>query len=226
MTKDYGQYCGLSHALDLIGGRWTLLIVRDLLTGPKRFTDLEHGLPGIPTNVLSARLKEMEDAGLVERTLLARPLSGFAYQLTAYGRDLEDPLMRLGLWGARSLPGPGPHDYFSYSSLAMGLRAMFNADAASGITLRFRIESGEQELRGAIERGDLTIPDVDTGEPDLTISAEPAVVADLIRGTRTIDHALASNELPFAGSEHDLRRFFSIFDMSRQSTPAASASSG
>jgi DNA-binding HxlR family transcriptional regulator len=63
MTKDYGQYCGLSHALDLIGGRWTLMIVRELLTGPKRFTELEHGLPGIPTNVLSARLRELEEHG-------------------------------------------------------------------------------------------------------------------------------------------------------------------
>ena len=73
MTKEYGQFCGLSHALDLIGSRWTLMIVRELLVGPRRFTELEHGLPGIPTNVLSTRLRDLEEHGLVERRLLPRP---------------------------------------------------------------------------------------------------------------------------------------------------------
>ena len=88
MTRGYGQYCGLAKALELIGGRWALLIVRELLTGPKRYTELQHGLPGIPTNILSSRLRELEEAGLVERSLLAHS-SSVVYGLTAYGLDLK-----------------------------------------------------------------------------------------------------------------------------------------
>lgn len=211
MTKEYGQYCGLSHALDLIGGRWTLLIVRELLTGPKRFTDLEQGLPGIPTNVLSARLRELDDTGIIERQLQPRPLSGVVYALTPYGRDLEEPLMRLGLWGARSLPAPEPEDYFSFSSLTMGLRALFQPDVAAGVNLSFAIEVGDQVLRGSIADGVLTFPDDAASEPDLRISAEPAVVADLLRGVKSVDAALDAGELPFTGSEEVLRHFLALF---------------
>ncbi|MGD9714545.1 MAG: winged helix-turn-helix transcriptional regulator [Thermomicrobiales bacterium] len=224
MKKDYGQYCGLSHALDLIGGRWTLLIVRELLTGPKRFTDLEQGLPGIPTNMLSTRLRELEDTGLIERKLLPRPLSGVVYALTDYGRELEDPLMRLGLWGARSLPEPSPDDFFSYSSLAMGLRAMFRPEAVTGVNLSFAIEGGTQVLHGTIEAGDLVILQDDAPDADLVISAEPAVVADILRGVRTVDDALAAGDLPFEGSNDDLRHFFAAFTLAERAIPQHQAS--
>jgi DNA-binding HxlR family transcriptional regulator len=220
MTREYGQYCGLSHALDLIGGRWTLLIVRELLTGPKRFTDLEQGLPGIPTNVLSTRMRELEEKGLVERQLLPRPASGVAYALTDYGRDLEDPLMRLGLWGARSLPRPEPDDFFSFSSLAMGLRAMFQADAAAGQNFIFEFHDDGRVLRGAIEGGALSIPGDVPGDPDLVITAEPCVVADIFRGMRTVDEAIAAGDLPFEGAARDVHRFFQIFTMAE---PAGAA---
>src|ERR1700736_6026184 len=102
----YGQYCGFSRALEVVGERWALLIVRDLLVGPKRFTDLQRGLPGIPSNVLTTRLKEFEESGIVLRRVLPRPGRGVAYELTEYGAELEEIVVRLGQWGARAMGDP------------------------------------------------------------------------------------------------------------------------
>src|SRR5919199_1965193 len=104
-SRTYDQFCGVAHALDLVGERWALLVVRDLILGPKRFTDLRRGLPRIGTNVLAARLKELEQAGVVQRRVLPPPAASTVYELTDYGRELEGPLLALGRWGARSL-GP------------------------------------------------------------------------------------------------------------------------
>src|ERR671933_2910831 len=100
-ARSYEQFCGIARALDL-------LVVRDLLLGPKRFTDLRHGLPGIGSNVLAARLKELERAGVVQRRTLPPPAPATVYELTDYGRELEEPLLALGRWGARSLGPPEP----------------------------------------------------------------------------------------------------------------------
>src|SRR4030088_766323 len=102
-TRPYGQYCGFARALEVVGERWALLIVRDLLIGPKRFTDLLRGLPGIPSNVLTARLKELEDAGVVRRRVLARPARAVVYELTEYGLELDAAVVELGRWGAKNL---------------------------------------------------------------------------------------------------------------------------
>src|SRR5215831_10460434 len=102
--RTYGKYCGIAHALELVGERWALVLVSDLIRGPKRFSELQRGQPRIPSNVLSARLKELEDTGVVRRRVLPRPASGIGYELTDYGRELEDVVLRLGLWGAKSMP--------------------------------------------------------------------------------------------------------------------------
>src|SRR5260370_10158253 len=97
----YGQYCGFARALEVVGERWALLIVRDLLVGPKRFTDLHRGLAGIPTNILTARLGELEDAGVIRRRALPRPERAIVYELNEYGAELEHVVGPLGLWGAK-----------------------------------------------------------------------------------------------------------------------------
>ncbi|HEX5997595.1 MAG TPA: helix-turn-helix domain-containing protein [Jiangellales bacterium] len=117
MARTFGQYCGLAKALELVGERWALLIIRDLLVGPRRFTDLRNGLPRIPTNVLSTRLKELEETGLIQRRLLPRPHSSFVYELTSYGRDIEPALHQLSRWGARSLGEPEADDIVTADSL-------------------------------------------------------------------------------------------------------------
>src|SRR5471032_1722354 len=113
-TRSYAQLCGIATALDVIGDRWTLLVVRDLMLGPLRFGDLAEGLPGIGTNTLAARLKHLEASGVVRRRLLPLPDRGTAYELTAYGRELEPILLALGRWGAKSM-GRLPADVASRS---------------------------------------------------------------------------------------------------------------
>src|SRR6202008_1285628 len=106
--RAYGQFCGLVKALERVGERWALLIVRDLLVGPRRYTDLRQGLPKIPTNILSTRLKELEEAGIVRRRVLPRPSGAVVYELTEYGAALEEPVIALSRWGARAMTEPGP----------------------------------------------------------------------------------------------------------------------
>src|SRR5690554_2457131 len=127
-ARNYGQYCGVTTALELVGERWALLIVRDLFVGPRRYTDLKQGLPRIPTNILSTRLKELQDAGVVRRLPMAH---GLAYDLTDYGRALEDVVLALGRWGFQAMGEPADGDVVTSDSLTMALRTAFRADAAS-----------------------------------------------------------------------------------------------
>src|SRR5256714_8151463 len=108
--KRYEQYCPVAHALDMVGDRWELLIVRELMHGPKRYTDLADGLPGIGTNILAARLRDLESSGIVAKKTLPRPAASRVYELTDYGRELKPIMRELALWGARSLGPPTPQD--------------------------------------------------------------------------------------------------------------------
>jgi DNA-binding HxlR family transcriptional regulator len=213
MTKEYGQFCGLSHALDLIGSRWTLMIVRELLVGPRRFTELEHGLPGIPTNVLSTRLRDLEEHGLVERRLLPRPANSVVYELTDYGRELEDPLLRLGHWGAKSLPTPKSTDFVGSSSITLGLRAMFHPEAAQGMHLTFEVPVRDFVVQGRIDDGVLTVPDGCGGHPQLSIQGDPATMMELFHGRESVATAHATQRIAIDGSLDDAERFFQVFHL-------------
>ena len=103
-TKSYNQYCGLAYALDRVGERWTLLIIRELSAGPRRFTDLLEGLPGISTNLLSERLKELDQQGMLRRRTLPPPAASSVYELTPLGQSLEKSLLELGRWGSQFVP--------------------------------------------------------------------------------------------------------------------------
>src|SRR3954454_18447713 len=131
--RSYGQYCGVAHALELIGERWGLLIVRDLILGPKRFTDLRRGLPGIGTNVLAARLKELERDGVVARRTLPPPAASTVYELTEYGRALEGPLLALGRWGARSMRAREPAQTLRSEWFGVALKAFFRPEATADL---------------------------------------------------------------------------------------------
>src|ERR1041384_1394007 len=128
-ARSYGQYCGVTPAVELIGERWAMLIVRDLLVGPRRYTDLRQGLPRIPTNILSARLKEMEEAGIVQRRVLPRPSGAVVYELTEYGAELEEVVLGLGRWGAKALGEPGDDEIVTVDSMIMALRSTFRAES-------------------------------------------------------------------------------------------------
>jgi len=110
MAKRYDQYCPVAHALDLIGERWALLVVRELMHGPKRYTDLAEHLPGIGTNILASRLRDLEACGVVTKRTLPPPAASRVYELTDYGRSLKAVMRELALWGARSLGPPTAED--------------------------------------------------------------------------------------------------------------------
>src|SRR5260370_20564665 len=112
MAKHYDQYCPVAHALDVVGDRWALLVVRELMQGPKRYTDLAEGMPGIGTNILAARLRDLEAAGVVAKKTLPPPAASRVYGLTAYGVELKPVMRELALWGARSLRPPTSGDEF------------------------------------------------------------------------------------------------------------------
>jgi DNA-binding HxlR family transcriptional regulator/putative sterol carrier protein len=211
MSRCYGQFCGLSRALDLVGGRWALLVVRDLLIGPKRFTQLQESLHGIPTNVLTSRLRELEEAGIVERRVHAGPGGGVVYDLTGYGRELEEPLLRLGYWGAKSLGEPGADDFISTDSLALALRGAFRSEQARGRQRLYELQVSGKPLRVAVKGGQATIPAPGEEEPDVVVEASAGVFSALFSGTTDLDEAAASGRARVHGDHADARRFFEMF---------------
>lgn len=218
MPREYGQYCALAHALDVVGGRWSLLIVRDLLTGPKRFKDLEAGLSGIPTNVLSARLKELEDFGVIRRQLLPRPAKGVGYELTDYGRELEEPLVKLGLWGAKSMGPATEGQPVSLDGLALALRGTFRPDAAAGLIRSYEVVLDGRPVGISVEDGHLSVttsPDGGDGaDADVALDTTPALFIGLLVGQVSLDDAIASGGLTVTGSKTEARRFFKLFQPS------------
>jgi DNA-binding HxlR family transcriptional regulator len=200
--------------MELVGGRWTLLIVRDLLTGPKRFTDLRAGLPGIPTNVLSARLRELEEAEIVHRTVLARPASGVAYELTEYGRDLEQAIVTLGVWGARTMGPRCEGDFISVHALGLGLRGMFHPEAAEGVECTYQLRIEDDALRVAVRDGELSVVGGSAGDVvDVVIEADPDSMHGMLTGVITLDDAISSGHVRIEGPRSDARRFFRMFQI-------------
>lgn len=216
--RTYGQYCGLAHAMELVGERWALLVIRDLLPGPKRFTDLRNGLPRIPTNILSARLKELEASGVVQRRLLPRPQGSVVYELTDYGRELDDVVLRLGLWGARSLGQPRPDDIVTTDSLIMALRATFRRDAAAGLRLGYEVRVGDIVVHALVDDGKVEVEQGPLPRPDLVIDTGPELRA-LLAGELAPSEAVAGGAVRLTGDPALLDRFVQVFHI----PPPASA---
>ncbi|MFT4226171.1 winged helix-turn-helix transcriptional regulator [Micropruina sp.] len=187
-SRSYGQYCGVTTAVELIGERWALLIVRDLLVGPHRYTDLKQGLPKIPTNILASRLKELQEGGVIRRVPL--PSCGLVYELTDYGRDLEPIVLALGRWGFRAMGEPGPDDIVSPDSLTMALRAAFQATAAAALPATdYELHVGEVALRVQVEGEQLRVAQLAPPAPPVggrPPESEPDMVLASGRGIRLL----------------------------------------
>src|SRR3954465_11755567 len=137
------QYCPMAHALRLVGERWSLLIVRELLHGPKRYTDLTKGLPGIGTNILAGRLRDLETAGVLEKRKLPPPYASTVYELTPYGRELDEVLFALGRWGARSLGPPVFEEELSAEWGLNALPALCDPEAARELNETYVLKIGD-----------------------------------------------------------------------------------
>jgi DNA-binding HxlR family transcriptional regulator len=211
VARTYGQYCGLAKALELVGERWALLIIRDLLIGPRRFTDLRNGNPRIPTNVLATRLRELEDAGLIERRLLPRPHNTFVYELTEYGRDIEPALHALGRWGVRSLGQPEEGDVITADSLTTALRSTFTPSAHRGHgRIQYQLRVGPVVLTATVRRTSLTVTTEAEPEPDVIIEAGPAIKA-IMAGELNPADAIAEGLVVVTGDPALLELFARTF---------------
>ncbi|HEX4520711.1 MAG TPA: helix-turn-helix domain-containing protein [Gaiellaceae bacterium] len=208
-SRSYGQYCGLAYALDLVGERWALLIIRDLIMGPKRFSDLNRGLPGIPSNVLTARLKELEQNGIVGRRVLPRPDGSVVYELTEYGQELEEIVLRLGLWGARSLGDPRDGELPTAGALLVALRASFQPEAA-GKSVSFEVHIGEAVVHARVAGGALETGEGPLEGADLVLAGD-ATLRRYMSAEVTADEALKSGRVAITGDRRLLDRFGELF---------------
>jgi DNA-binding HxlR family transcriptional regulator len=186
MAKRYDQYCPMAHALDLIGERWSLLVVRELMHGAKRYTDLADALPGIGTNMLASRLRDLEAAGVVTRRTLPPPAASKVYELTDYGRDLRPAMRELALWGARSLGPP---------STDAGLFDGWLGNAMD-IALAHRAPRGRFEFHVGTEIAAIVDGEVVRGtieDPDVVVETTPRGIYDMFV-ERRIDHVEARGD--------------------------------
>ena len=189
MSKRYDCYCPLAHALGMVGERWSLLITLELMRGPKRYTDLVDGLPGIGTNILAARLRDLEAAGIVERRILPPPAPAKVYELTEYGRGLKPVIRELALWGARSLGPPGDEVELFPGWLVNVLDTVLAPIAPRG---RFEFRVGD-EIASLVD-GEARAGSID--DPDVVIEGDPVAIHEMFvdgnfdRATITGDRSL------------------------------------
>ena len=218
-ARSYGHYCPVAKTLELVGERWTLLIVRELLLGPLRFTDLDAALEGIPRNLLADRLRDLEAHGLVVRKVLPPPAARSVYELTAAGRELMPVLGDLARWGLKHLDPPGPGEKVSSAmAILAGLVAHVRLPSAGSDeeAYRFDVEGRVVNLRLAQDR--LAFEPSAT-EPDLVVSATAAALLRLRLGSESVADAVASGRLRFTPDDPvRIARFLDRFSLPSSTT--------
>jgi DNA-binding HxlR family transcriptional regulator len=207
--RSYDDPCGIARGLDVVGERWALLVVRELLFGPKRFTDLHHGLPAASQNVLSQRLRELEESGVVRRRRLGPPSGAWVYELTEWGRDLEPVLFHLARWGSRGPITSGSD--LSADALMFALKTSFDPQAAKGLRATYEVRLGEDRFRAAIADGRLELTRGDAEDPDAVLDTDARTLRDLVFTGRSLTEAVRDGAVKMDGDETAVRRFVAIF---------------
>jgi DNA-binding HxlR family transcriptional regulator len=211
--RTYGEACRFAYALDLVGERWALLIVRELLLGPKRFTDLREGLPHASTNILSDRLRELEHSAIVRRAKLPPPAASYVYELTEWGRELEPVVTKLGAWGARS-PIPPNSQEIGPDSIVLALRSLFDAEAAGDLSATYEVRIGENRFRVEVTDGKVDLKRGATEQPEVTLTTPDApTMAAVLTADLPLEDALSSSALQIDGSKQAAKRFLRLFPM-------------
>jgi DNA-binding HxlR family transcriptional regulator/putative sterol carrier protein len=211
-TRTYDDGCAAAHALDLVGERWALLVVRELLLGPKRFTDLRSGLPHASPNVLAQRLRDLEAAGVVRRGKLPPPAASKIYELTEWGLDLEPVIIALGRWGVRS-PTKPPDAELGVDSLILSFRTMFDPDRAEALDASYEFRLGENRFRAEVAEGRLEIERGTAERPDATVEADAGTIAALVYDDLELDDALSSGDLRIRGDRDVVERYLALFPL-------------
>lgn len=209
--KPYDDGCATAHALDLIGERWALLIVRELVPGPKRFSDLKASLLGISSNILTNRLNDLEAAHILIRRRLPPPTPARIYELTEWGKELEPLIREIGRWAARS-PGLVVGKPMSPASVMLSLRTMFAPDRAGSFDATLSLVMDELphmvRLTGRTLSIELGTPDT----PDVTVAGDPNLIAGIVYGGMSVADAKRAG-LSVTGDETVLQQFATLFPL-------------
>jgi DNA-binding HxlR family transcriptional regulator/putative sterol carrier protein len=210
--RTYGEACAIAHALDLVGERWALLVVRELLLGPKRFTDLRKGLPNASPNVVSERLRELERAGVVKRDKLPPPASSRVYALTDWGRELEEIVLSLGRWATRSpaLPREGP---MGADSIMLALRARFYPEAANGLQTSYELRFGEDRFRLVVSGQAIEVARGGADQPDAMIDTDPGTLFAVLWNGRSLADAQRAGDMRIEGDMAAVDRLVRLFPL-------------
>jgi len=210
--RSYDDRCAVAHALDLVGERWALLVVRELVFGPKRFTDLRTGMPSVSPNVLSQRLRELEQIGVVRRRKLPPPAGAWVYELTDWGQDLEPVIIRLARWGVRS-PYLSWDAALSVDSLMLSFKGMFDPQAAEGIAARLELRFGEDRFRVQVADGRIDVARGSADRPDAVLETDQATLGAMIYGGRDLDEVVRSGDVVLHGDASAVASFLKLFPL-------------
>ena len=209
--RTYREYCAIARSLDLLGQRWTLLIVRDLFLGPQRYTDLHAGLPGIATDMLTARLRTLEAEGLVRRRELPPPAPATVYELTNEGRRLGPLIRALGEVGLTLLDTPAPDEPINASPVVMSLNLTFRAEELPELTETYGLELDGTPFTVSVDRGTVTTERGAPAAPVATFRTDPRTLVGLIRGDTSSQAALTDRVVEVDGDRAALDRFAVAF---------------
>ncbi len=211
--RSYRQYCSIAHALDIVGERWTLLMIRELLIGPKRFTDILNNLPGIGTNLLTSRLKDLEGEEVIRRRWLPPPAGSTVYELTEKGRGLETVIIELGKWGSlgQALPRTGDHFRPGWSVLAMHFA--FRAEVAAGLTEKYEFRIGDEIFHASVENGEIETGQGPIDAPDLVITADAYTYSAVAMQRVTLMEAIDAGNARYQGDEDALKHCSEVFGL-------------
>ena len=219
--RKFDQYCPVAHALALVGDRWSLLIVRELLHGPKRYTDLTNGLPGIGTNILAARLRDLEESGVVQKRTLPPPAASTVYELTEYGAGLKEALYALARWGARTIGPPGPDDELYPEWGVNALPALFDANAARGLTETYALVVDGDAFSARLVDGSLEAMMGAAKDADVVVEMNMETFFGLASGELAPRNAVKSGRARVQGSLEALERCFRVLSLAPRATTAA-----
>jgi DNA-binding HxlR family transcriptional regulator/putative sterol carrier protein len=207
----YAQYCALARALDVVGNRWTLLIIRELRPGPRRFTDLVDGLPGISRKLLTERLRDLERDGVVTRREVPPPVARQVYELTGEGRDLATAMAPLIAWGARRLGERLPGEFFTPRGPAVAMVGLADRDAAKGVSETYQYVVGDEAFYFVVDDGSIELQDGRAEDAAVVVTTDDDTWANIASGRITTSSAVAAGGLTVAGDRHAWERLRKIF---------------
>jgi DNA-binding HxlR family transcriptional regulator len=211
IRKTYAQYCPVARALDVVGERWTLLIVRDLLMGPKRYTDLRDGLRGIATDILTARLRTLEQAGFVRRRELPRPAPATVYELTEDALQLRHAILALGRVGMPTLGGPEAGEDVRPERMVLGLRISFRRDEFAELTETYELTIDGEPFTVDVGAGTVDTRPGTASSPAMRLRTDADTFIALLTGELAPRVAVADDRAALEGEREALERFIEAF---------------